>query len=204
MESVGVGDPLPSSRPGSDLPVVMAPVGCSRPSPSIEPRSTYNKSGPAAFPRLLRGQARRPRFAGILCEDAIRTAAELRRQDAASKTAFPRGAWERVLNAPQGMTRHRLTVATDSTRPRIDQRTMGENLLITCQGRWGAAVPSTARNRAAAAPDPIHPVVPEPATGLSTSFPPAAKGRCTRLSSLVSLSCSSAVAVVHGGVPALR
>ena len=35
---------------------------------------------------------------------------------------------------------------------------------------------------------PGDPLVTKPLTDLPTSFPPAAKGRCTRLSSLVSLS----------------
>jgi hypothetical protein len=44
-----------------------------------------------------------------------------------TRSYAPRG------NEWQGMTRQRPTVATDSTSPIIDQPTMGENLLITCQ-----------------------------------------------------------------------
>src|SRR5208283_4067146 len=46
--------------------------------------------------------------------------------------------------------------------------------------------------------------MPESCTELSTSFALASQGSCTRLSSLVSLACSSGPVVIHGAIPTLR
>jgi len=64
--------------------------------------------------------------------------------------------------------------------------------VLTARSAWRRRTPNARRT------------VPQPCTGLPTSFALAGKGSCARLSSLVSLACSSGPGVIHGGIPTLR